>query len=407
MTSSRTLRLGTMAALAALLVGATTTAVSAADTSSRPTTSVTTGPDSLRAAAERALKEGDFVGITAGLRTGDARQQARVGVGDLESGEAPPAEARYRIASTTKTFVSTVVLQLVGEGLLSLDDTVERWLPGLVQGNGNHGDRITIRNLLQNTSGLHNYTSQLALGDEESYEKDRYQERTPGELVQLALAQKPSFPPAEKGDPHPDWEYSNTNFVLAGMVIKAVTGQDWRTELKERIVRPLGLKDTYAPGRATDVRGPHSRLYHRFEDSTGWLDTTEFSPTMADSAGELISSNRDLDRFFTALLDGRLLGKAELREMRTTVPVSEDMNEEWPGTRYGLGLMKQPLSCGGTFWAHHGTVPGGSVKTAFTADGEIGLTLTATGLRNTEEEARRGDRATNELIDRTMCEAGE
>ena len=283
---------------------------------------------------------------------------------------------------------------------------MERWLPGLVQGNGNDGGKITIRNLLQNTSGLHNYTSQLALGDEESYQKDRFRERTPRELIQLALAQKPSFPPADKDDPNPDWEYSNTNYVLAGMVVKAVTGQDWRTEVKERIVRPLGLKDTYAPGRTTDIRGPHSRLYHRFEDSEKWLDTTEFSPTMADSAGELISSHKDLDRFFTALLGGQLLRKAELREMRTTVPVSEDVNEEWPGTRYGLGLMKQPLSCGGTFWAHHGTVPGGSVRTAFTADGEVGLTLTASGLSHPEEEADRGDRAMNELIDHAVCETG-
>lgn len=403
MTSSRTVRLGAAAALAALLVGATTTGVSATDTDSRPTART----DSLPDAAERALEKGDFVGLTAGLRVGDARQQANVGVGDLESGQAPPADGRFRIASTTKTFVSTVVLQLVGEGRLSLDDTVERWLPGLVQGNGNDGDQITIRNLLQHTSGLHNYTMQLGLADEASYEKDRYQQRTPRELVKLAVAQQPSFPPADKDDPKPDWEYSNTNYVLAGMVITAVTGEDWRTEVRERIVRPLGLKDTYAPGRATDIRGPHSRLYHRFQDSEGWLDTTEFSPTMADSAGELISSHKDLDRYFTALLGGKLLGKAELREMRTTVPVSEDLNEVWPGTRYGLGLMKQPLSCGKTVWAHHGDVPGGSVRTAFTADGEVGLTLTSTGLRDVEEEAGRGDRAMNGLLDRTVCEAGE
>ncbi|MCK1796263.1 beta-lactamase family protein [Streptomyces sp. XM4193] len=402
MTNTRMRRLGSAAALAAIVVTTATTGAAHAENGAARDASAGASKV-LRKEARRALEQGEFVSITAGLRDGRKHSETNQGLRDLDGDAAPPSGASYRIASTTKTFTSTVVLQLVGEGRLSLEDTVEEWLPGLVRGNGNDGSAITVRNLLQNTSGLHNYTAQLPLGDAESFERDRWKQWTPRELVGLAVAQKPSFPPAAKDDPEPDWEYSNTNFVLAGMIIEAVTGNDWRTEVTDRIIRPLGLKDTYAPGRDTGIRGPHSRSYQRFADSGEWTDTTEYSVTWGDSAGELISTHRDLDRFFTALLRGKLLAPAELRAMRTTVPMPEEFTEIWPGARYGLGLMSHPLSCGGKFWAHHGDLVGNTVRLAFTDDGRVGVASTANGISDATLVA--GDRAIMRMLDRTVCEA--
>nr|BFE73691.1 hypothetical protein GCM10020092_069920 [Actinoplanes digitatis] len=169
--------------------------------------------------------------------------RARAGVGDQERGSPVPLDGHFRMGSNTKTFVSVVVLQLVGEGRLSLDDTVERWLPGLVTGNGNDGRRITVRNLLQHTSGLYNYTGDItALGSQEDYLAHRYDHYEAEDLVALATKHEPGFAPGTS------WDYSNTNYILAGMIIERATGRAWATEVRARILRPLGLSHTSEPG---------------------------------------------------------------------------------------------------------------------------------------------------------------
>lgn len=125
----------------------------------------------------------------------------------------------FRVASTTKTFVSTVVLQLVGEGRLSLDDTVEHRLPGVVSGNGNDGGGITVRQLLQHTSGLYDYTADLpVLTTRDGYLDGRRTTWSPEQLVAVATKHAPNFEPGD------GWSYSNTNYTLAGMIIEKITG---------------------------------------------------------------------------------------------------------------------------------------------------------------------------------------
>ena len=148
-----------------------------------------------------------------------------------------------RVGSITKTFVSTVTLQLVGEGRLRLDDTVARWLPGAVPG----GAAITIRELLNHTSGLFNYTD-----DEQSvnaYLANPTRAWTPQELLAVATAHPPLFPPGTS------WSYSNTNYIVLGLVLQAVTGRDIATLVRERIVQPLHLYQTFL---ALDARIPGS-----------------------------------------------------------------------------------------------------------------------------------------------------
>ncbi|WP_416967071.1 serine hydrolase domain-containing protein [Streptomyces sp. 4F14] len=357
----------------------------------------------LRGEVERVLKEAGFVGISVEVRDGDRRVRARAGTAELGTDKPVPYGANFRADSATKPFVATVVLQLAAEGRLSLDDTVERWLPGVVEGNGNDGGKVTLRHLLQHTSGLHNYTNDMDY-DAAGFEEHRYEHLTPEQLVAGAMRSAPDFPPGEPGDPEPEWNYSNTNYVLAGMVIERVTGRSWREEVRDRIVRPLGLTRTYAPGDDPTLPAPHAHNYHRFPGSTGWTDTTVRNMSWADAAGELVTSQRDLDRFFTALLKGRLLPPAQLAEMRRVVPAGADFQIAFPGLHYGLGLMRQPLECGGYRWGHGGSAEGDFVRNGFTEDGRRSVVITASGSVPEEGPLLRAEAALQKLTDTALCE---
>src|SRR5204863_2019463 len=143
--------------------------------------------------------------------------------------------------------------QLVGEKKLTLEDTVDRWLPGVVSGNGNDGRKITVRQLLQHTSGLTDYLTGMPwLFSQEGFEQHRFDSVDPEQAAALAMTFPPQFAPGAK------WDYSNTNYLLAGMIIKAVTGHDWRIEVRNRIIVPLHLRHTYLPGNNPDIPGPHA-----------------------------------------------------------------------------------------------------------------------------------------------------
>ncbi|MFE7611823.1 serine hydrolase domain-containing protein [Streptomyces celluloflavus] len=272
------------------------------------------------------------------------------GVGDLATGSKVPTDGQVRIGSNTKVFTAVVMLQLVGERKIRLDAPVDTYLPGLVRGDGIDGRRITVRHLLQQTSGLPNYT-------EYDLQLRHYE---PRELLGIALRHKAHFDPGKK------WEYSNTNYVLAGLIIQKVTGRPVAKEIDQRIIKPVGLRHTYfpAPGDTT-IREPHPKGYDRDSADAPPRDITEMDPSWAWAAGQMISTNSDLNRFFTALLGGRLLPPAQLAQMRTTVPADYFGD----GARYGLGLVSKPLSCGGVYWGHGGSFPGYETRGGVTAKG--------------------------------------
>ncbi|MFJ2232761.1 serine hydrolase domain-containing protein [Streptomyces sp. NPDC087859] len=260
--------------------------------------------------------------------------------------EAGPGIARadhFRAGSITKTFLATVVLQLAEENRLSLSDTVERHLPGLVRGAGNDGRTVTLRALLTHTSGLNDFTSDTG----------GLVPLTPLQAVRIAL----THPPADPGR----YSYSNTNYVLLGMVIAQVTGDSYATEAERRIIAPLGLAHTSFPGSRTSLPTPHGRAY-----DTDGSDVTDLDPRVAGAAGELVTTLADLDRFYAALLGGELLPPHRLREMRDTRAAHG---------RYGMGLFPVKLPCGTTVWGHNGRISGSYVRTAATADGRRVLTF--------------------------------
>ncbi|RGC66929.1 D-alanyl-D-alanine carboxypeptidase precursor [Micromonospora sp. MW-13] len=281
------------------------------------------------------------------------------GRADLRTGRPMRADERIRIGSSTKTFTATVVLQLVAEGRLALDAPVERYLPGVVRGNGYDGRRITVRDLLRHTSGLPDHVDALAWDRMDGW---RYRHHSPDELITLATTL-----PA----PGPGWHYSTTNYVLAGLVVERVTGRDIGTEITRRVLVPLGLRDTYWPGDAVRIRGPHPRGYAPAgpADVLGRRDVTRFNMSFGGAGGALVSTLADQNRFFAALLGGRLLDPARLAELTRTVPAEE--GRLWPGARYGLGIISTPLTeCGGTlYWGHGGTTPGFRTLGGVTTDG--------------------------------------
>lgn len=251
------------------------------------------GYEAVQRLLRQAVIQGGLPGILAEVRDGDRRWFGTAGVADTRTGRKRSPQDRFRIGSITKTFVATVVLQLAAEGRLSLDDTAEQWLPGVVHGHHHDGAGVDIRMLLNHTSGIFNYTDdQQAL--------NRYEAHPPESLVQIAMSHPPTFTPGS------GWAYSNTNYVLAGMIVERATGRALAEEITERISRPFGLAGTYLPhGSDPTIRGPHSRHYTKlFRTDLGAPvhDATELDPSMFWAAGGMISTAGDLNRFFGALL---------------------------------------------------------------------------------------------------------
>ncbi|MFF4348023.1 serine hydrolase domain-containing protein [Streptomyces sp. NPDC001530] len=249
----------------------------------------------------------------------------------------------FRAGSITKTFIATVVLQLAAEHRLSLSDSVDDHLPGLVRGEGNDGRRLTLRALLTHTSGLYDFTA----------DTKGTVPLTPLQAVRIAL----THPPADRGR----FAYSNTNYVLLGMVVEQVTGHSYAIEAERRIITPLRLTGTSFPGARTSLPSPHGRAY-----AADGSDATELDPRVAGAAGELISTLADLDRFYAALLGGDLLPSRWMREM---------LNTRAAHGSYGMGLFPVKLPCGTTVWGHNGRITGSYVRTAATVDGRRVLTF--------------------------------
>lgn len=337
-----------------------------------------------------AIWQAGAVSALAEATTPQGHRTAVAGTADLDTGQPVPANAEFRIGSATKTFVATVVLQLVAEHRLSLDDTVAHWLPGVVTGNGNDGTHITIRQLLSHTSGIYDYTNDLPqMADATAFEEDRFRTYTPQQLVALAMQHPPTSRPGT------GFAYSDTDYVLAGMIIGQVTGRTWADEVNARIIRPLGLRHTVTPGTFPLLTGAHAEGYADFGTSAP-IDVTAFNPSAADASGSIVSTAADLTRFYTALIGGHLLPPAQLTAMETTVPAPE----LGPGVRYGLGLGWIPLTCAGGYYGHPGGIFGYQTWDGVTANAQRAVVVSVTG-----DETAQTQEAVSTLADDELCGA--
>lgn len=303
--------------------------------------------------ALRALIDTGAVGVQARVHDASGTWTAGTGTAVLGSSRPVPTDGRVRVDGVTVTFTAVVVLQLVQEGRVGLDDPVQRHLPGLLP----HGDKITVRMLLQQTSGLHNYEDEVPDRGIE-FLRVRFRDHAPRELVALSTAKPLSFDPGSK------WEYSSTNFIVAGLLIEELTGHPYRIEVARRILTPLGLDQTVLPGHSPFLPGPHARGYlpvdlggHRID-----VDVTEQNPSFWYAAGEIISTTRDLDNFVRALTAGALISPELFAEMTRTVPADH--------SEYGLGLLTWQLPCGRVAIGHDGRLPGFRTFMASTLNGD-------------------------------------
>ncbi|NKQ26205.1 serine hydrolase domain-containing protein [Streptomyces galbus] len=266
-----------------------------------------------------------------------------------------PHDGRFRIGSLTKTFTAVVALQLPD---LTVDTPVRHWLPEVTRD-------ITVRDLLRHTSRLLD-PGIPALTSAQGYRAQRLRGYAPQELARAAL---------RLGTAPEAWSYANTNYLLTAMIIERITGRSWAEEITDRIIRPLGLDATRAPGESPFVAGPHARGWASFGTGTP-IDVTLLNPSMAVGSGALLSSVRDLGSFYSALLGGELLTPPRLAEMTATVPAPGIGID---GARYGLGLAELPLPGGGSFYSHFGELLGYHAWAGATADGSRTAIVYVTG----------------------------
>ncbi|GAA0958640.1 serine hydrolase domain-containing protein [Kribbella koreensis] len=278
------------------------------------------------------LVEAGATGVLMHYRDGHREWRGSAGVADLDSRQPVAPDGWFRIGSVTKTFTATVVLSLVAEGLVDLDQPIEQWLPGVVPA----GDGISVRRLLNHTSGLYNYTDDLP--DPAQIVRERFDHWAPQRALALAFAHEPLFAPGA------DWSYSNTNYTLLGLLIEEITGGSYADAVRARVIEPLHLHQTLVPGDEPKLPQPHAHGYLLVDDES--VDLDELNPSQAWAAGELISTAADLNKFFAALLAGELLPAAQLEAMLTTVG------------DYGLGIARRQLADGTVLWGHNGGIFG-------------------------------------------------
>jgi D-alanyl-D-alanine carboxypeptidase len=316
--------------------------------------------------------------------------QAAAGLADITTRRPMQPDLRFRAGSVTKTFVATALLLLEAEGRLRLDDTVDRWLPGSLP----YGDQVTIRQLLNHTGGVPNYPDSLWEALYTSPEA-RYRAWKPHKLVGL-VAGEPQLRVAGSA-----WRYSNVGYILAGLVMEAVSRSTLAAELARLISEPLGLRDTFMPA-ATDIPGRSARGYtvplgRDGEPTDGRLvDFTVQDSSYAWAAGGIVSSMPDLIRFFQALLDGTLLPPAQRDQMLAMVPVATEALPLPLYSAYGLGVVQVDS-------------PGGPL--IGTAGGIVGflnmLLSTPDGGRLAGVMINVGDRAPAQVIETFLRALGE
>lgn len=341
-------------ALSTVLGAAAPPAVAKDDGVRGPWSSAQQRPE-LQAALDAWIDKG-FLGMTMRLRDEGGEWVGSSGLRKLGAPGLPPTDGVFWGGSITKPFTAVMVLQLVDEGRIGLDSSVAGYLPEL-----DLDPRITVRMLLNHTSGLFNYTGEYYSNPERvepgipaagvPWIENRFARYAPEDLVAVALSKDPRFTP-----PGSNHSYSNTNYTLALLLIERVTGMSYSGQLRQRIVEPLRLRNTLVPGQRTQLPGPHAHGYVGYRDDDHvWtvVDVTRQNLSLLAGAGNLVSSTRDLSTFITALLDGRLVPEPLLSEMLTPDPLSGAYG-------YGLGIFVQDLGPGCETVVHHnGSAPGG------------------------------------------------
>ncbi len=281
---------------------------------------------------------------------------------------------RFLTCSISKMFVAVCILRLAEEGKIALGDRLSKWLPNIEL---KYADRMTVRQLLNHTSGIPCYVRSDPMLFWTSYLPDPSQRLAPETLVSRMVEREFQFEPAKKDE----WYYSNTNYVLLAMIVEAASGSPLEKEMHRLIFDPLELTETYCGGRETISGGRVSEYYmnSKFYD---WNLTWFLGP------GNIVSTTKDLAVFANALFSGRLLSQDSLRKMLESVPANGFDYFDL----YGLGLMvfndtfPGSRELYGELVGHTGSNPG--VNTVLIHGVKNGVTIVA--LSNNDKDADAG-----------------
>ncbi|MDX3113640.1 serine hydrolase domain-containing protein [Streptomyces scabiei] len=339
------------------------------------------------------LAESGFLGVQLRVNDEQCEWVGSACVRELGQSAEPLTNGHFRIGSSTKNFVATSVLMLVAEGKIGLDAPAGDYLPefGLDR-------RITVRMLLQHTSGIFNHTGELyedgtivpgVPWQGKDWVDNRFKTYLPEELVRLSLSKPARFAPGT------GWSYANTNYVLARLVVEKVTGRSFAEELQRLILGPLGMTGTVAPGASPEIPEPYNHGYYRYEDAgqERTVDVTRQNPSWVGAGGDMISTTRDLHTYFSALMGGRLLPAELSAEMRTP--------EATVG--YGLGVFAQETE-GGTVFHHNGATMGSAALMYSTPDGSRTLTAGLTWVDDADLSIAPAFRtAQQRFVDTVFC----
>lgn len=320
-------------------------------------------------------------GVVAEIDTGRQHIRASSGVAEVGSSRPVQVNGRFRAGSVTKTFIGTVILQLVAEHRLGLDDSIDRVLPGVLP----PGTGITVRDLLDHRSGLVDVLTTFPRPGTPEFLDLRWKTWSPQELIARVADKQLMFTPGTQAS------YSNTNYMLLGLIIERITGKPYSAAIEQRILRPLGMHDSSFPGTDPFIHGPHAHAYMAVQQpdgSTPLVDVTTFNPTIMWGGGEMISTTRDLNRFFDALLHGHLLPPYLMKQMHVTGKDSI----------YGLGIIKRSLTCTtDPAWGKDGDAPGYSTWSFSTPDNSKRVTVSVTW------GAGDSDEAVDKLLNDALC----
>jgi D-alanyl-D-alanine carboxypeptidase len=314
-------------------------------------------------ALDKALADVNTPGVIVGVRVGKQTWTATRGVTDTTSKAPVKLDEYTRIGSITKTFTGTLIMQLVDEGKLKLDDTIDRWFPDLPDAK-----QITVRMLGNMASGINSYTADAAF--RAKYFADPQSAWTPEELIAAGVAAPRRFAPGD------GFFYSNTNFVMLGMIIEQITNQPYVQALQQRILDPLKLRATSFPD-ATTLPSPSWHGYTDQVTVNGQLvDTTTWSPTAAAMAGQMQSNLADVMKWAKAVGTGATLTKKGQADRLQGNPKSKAGVRE-----YAFAIGKD-----NGWLAHDGDFPGFNSQLAYFPAGDVTIIV----LANSDAETAAG-----------------
>jgi D-alanyl-D-alanine carboxypeptidase len=353
---------GACALLLAIGVSMVTAVGASAGPSSKPSLGRATRAK-LAQALDQALTQVSTPGVIVGVRVGNQTWTATSGVTDTTTKAPVKVDEHTRVGSVTKTFTGTLIMQLVDEGKLKLDDTIDRWFPDLPDAN-----QITVRMLGDMSSGINSYTADNTWVTK--YFADPQGAWSPEELIAAGVSAPRKFPPGQ------GFFYSNTNFVMLGMIIEQVTNQPYVQVLQQRILDPLKLKATAFPD-ATALPTPSWHGYTDQDSANGQpIDATSWSPTAAAMAGQMQSNLADVMTWAKAVGTGATLTKKAQAERLQGNPHSKSGVREYD---FAIGRDHGWL-------AHDGDIPGFNSQLAYLPTGDVTIVV----LANSDAETSAG-----------------